>query len=623
MIDEVHPRSGTDAWVDSDHPNGNRSSGEKVRLLAGSRRGFVHIPLTNIRGKTVTNAYLIGRVRSGFVGQTVTLLHPMSKWSADTITDEGAPDSDMAEATVLSGTFADGDAVELGFTAYAQAVAAGTTKWRGFEIRTDADTLGESDWYSFDSGEPAWEAVVEYVEEPEEPTNLRPSGDNIGLTEPILTFDPWDLGGSSSSMAALQVQADPDADEVSPAFDSGWVDTESPELDLSTTPFTALTTGDVLRWRVRTKDADDTEGPWSDWTDATTYAAYPTLTVDSPTGGTITDSTPNVAAHMTGETLKKWRVRVLTPAFETLYDSGLRTGTFALEIPFRDPEWFGTAWLGSDRIIAVDDADYLFDIRGWGDVARAEAAGAPSYVRQLVTVTYDDDAGVTAPDSLTVTQEAGGSPRLVFTWHRSTAADAWQILRDGLVVERLEAEDVVGVSGTYTWTDPGASRPYSSHVWSVRAVDDGVRSVKSNEVTVAIRVSGVWLCPEPSSGIDPIKLNGVVSLDSFARADRRAIYQPVGSGVDVDVVWAQEGVSGGFEGTVADETGKTRTVLGSSGDVARIRALAADTTQRPRLVWASESVRCKVRDLAALPHSTFEDAARRHRVTFTFQQDGD
>jgi len=610
----INPTSGSDTWIDEDHPNRPHASGNTIRLQASERKGGIHIPLTNIRGLVVTSAVLIGRVKAGFVAQHVTAHLPIEKWKTQKTTWNHAPDLGMSVTTILSGSFSDGDAVELDILEIATAVADGSATWRGLFLTTNATGDDESLWYAFDSGKPSWELLIEAVDPVEQPTELHPSGDYIGTPTPNLSWRPTQLGGSAAAMGGFQIQADPDADEVSPAFDTGWVTGVQPFYPLADDgDWTDLTVGGVLRWRVRSRDASGVnESEWSDWTDASEYQAMPVLVVDSPTGGVIGDSTPILEAHMTGETMTTWRARVLDAGLETLWDSGLRDGPFEIEVPFRDPDT-------KRRILKHDDASYRVDLRAWGTRARADMIGFPSYVRQVVDVTYDDDLGVTAPDSLTVASVATGDPRLLFTWHRSTAADAWLIFRDDEIVARLDSDDVTVVSGTYSWTDYGLSQPYNSHEWKVRAVDDGDRSAASNTVTYTTKPRGFWLIPVDLD-IDPIVLKGVASLDQFGRADRVATYQPPATGFDVNIYYSQEGVSGQFDGTIADEAGLTRHAL---ADARRINNLAEHTGATVQLVWANMSIPAELTNLAALPHSTFDDANRRQRVTFTFKQNGD
>lgn len=613
-MSEVVGTTGSDTGVRDDFPNRPNEGADQIRLEADHRVGLIHQAVTDIRGRIVSSATLRGHVKDGFAPQTVTVTAAMSPWSAGSATWNTQPTGGASADTVIASSHDDGDAVDLDITVLIQFVANGTD-WRGMILSTDAD-LGESDWYSFDSGKDAWVLTIELSDVPEQPSNLRPSaGLAVGAAAPIVAWSYTDLGGDSSDQGAFKVQADVDADEGSPAFDSGWITSSDPQYDLSSGAFDPLSAGDPMQWRVQTRDVGGDESPWSDWV-AFTYEPYPTLTMDSPTGGTIQDSTFQIEAHLTGETLTQWRAWVLDVHKNVRWDSLLHDDAIAITVPKRNDD--------EERVLVGDDFTYYVKTRAWGDVARATAVGLPKYVEVLTAFTFDDDGGVTAPTSLTVVPATPGDPRLLFTWHRTDDPDGgWQILRDHDIVERLDPDEVTNVAGTYTWTDQGLSRPYTSHTWTVRAVDGGNRSHASNAVSVTLKPGAVWLVPEASTGLDPIRMDGIVSLDTFARNDRRVSYAPINSGTNLDIIYEPEGVSGSFVGTISDKPGQDRQVLGAGHLVDRIRQLSQIPSSRPRLVWASESRRVMVWNLDALPASTFDDVSRRHNVGFAFIEKGD
>lgn len=595
--------SGVDTNVRDDHPNRNYAGGNVIRLQASHRRGLVRIPVTDIRGRTVLSAILTGHVQPGFVAQNVTVALITGTWAAGKATWNNQPTAGAGVTTAL-GALAAGSSADLDVTTLLQSVANGTAL-RGFRISTDAATAGTSNWYSFDGMDQAWTLTVELSDEPEQPSDLRPNIGAVASAAPILAWSFTDLGGDSSEQGGFRVQVDPAADETTPDFDSGLILSADPEYDLSSGSFTPLTAGASTQWRVMTQDAAGNDSEWSDWA-SFSYEPYPTLTVDSPTGGVIGDSTPTVIAHLTGETLTQWRVQVLDASGNVLWNSGLSDGAISVTVPERDEGIFGS------RVIKRDDATYTIQIRAWGDVERAVAVGLPAYVEALVDVAFDADAGVTAPDSLAVASFAAGDPRTTFTWHRSSAPDAFLLMRSGEIVARIDSDDWTVTTGTYTWTDNGLATPFVAEDWTIYAVDSGVRSTASNSVTHTSRVQDVWLVPDNA---DPIRFETRDSIDQFATLDRRAVYKPYNSGVDISIVSAFEGVSGTFTG-----------LLGSRQDqraaVDRLAALREDVSATPRLVWGI-SIPVEVRNLKVVPASTYSAAQEVWNVSFDFIQAGD
>lgn len=599
--------SGSDTWVRDDRPYRNLAGGPTIRLQASHRNAFVHVPITDVRGRTVLSATLRGHVRSGFAAQTVTVAAVATSWAAGKTTWANQPGVAGASVSTVLGALSDGAAATLDVTAIVQSVANGAA-WRGVRLTTSAATADTSNWYAFDSSQPAWVLTVELSDAPEQPSDLRPNVGAIASSRPILGWSYTDLGGDSSEQGAFKVQVDPAANSVTPAFDSGWITSATPQYDLSTSSVAALASGASTQWRVMTRDAAGNASAWSDWA-SYTYKAYPTLTMDSPTGGVIGDSTPDIIAHLTGETLTQWRARVLDSTGEVLWSSGLSDGAIAITVPKRNRR--------GERVIRRDDATYTIEVRAWGDVDRAPAIGKPAYVQVLTNVVFDDDAGVITPGDFTVTPASLGDPRATFTWTRTAAPEAVKILDGNTVYARLDSDDWTLSAGTYTWTDGGLSDPFTQHDFTIRAIETvggrRKRSHASSVVHYTPRIIDVWLVPD---GMFPIRLEGGRgSLDQFATTDRRAVYKPLNTGKAVSIVYAFEGASGTFTGTLSPRQNQTAAV-------ARLAALRADVAATPRLVWGV-SIPVQLGNLKCLPAADFTEAQPVYNVSFDFIQAGD
>lgn len=603
-MSEISTDRGSDTYVRSDHPRHPYSGGEVIRVQSGSRFGYVRLPFTDIRGRTVLSATLTGHVRGTFSAQTVTVAGVTEKWSPSTTTYNHQPAVGAGVPTTLPAKV-DGEAADLDVTAIVQSAANGA-KLRGFRLATSTSTADRCNWYAFDSDSPAWTLTIELSDAPEQPSDLRPDGGlGVGSARPVLAWSYTDLGGDSSDQGAFKVQVDPDADEVSPAFDTGWITSTVPEYDLSSGTFTALASHAATQWRVMTRDAGGNESVWSDWA-SFSYEPYFTVTMDSPTGGVIGDATPDIIAHITGETLTQWRAHVEDAAGNVLWRTQLQDGPIEVTVPFRNDD--------GRRVIRRDDASYDFVVRAWGDVDRAVAVGLPAYVEQRVTVVFDDDAGVTTPTSFAAAPADTGDPRLTFTWDRTEAPDAVLILDDGKVYARLDEDDWTLDAGTYTWTDTGLAAPYAAHHFTIRAIESGVRSHPSETVTVTTRPEGAWVI---AAGRQPVCLAGTAT--PFIKNDRRATFKPINISEDVDIVTGQEGVSGHFDGFIFKEPG-----VNVLSKVATLEDIRADLDATPQLVWATQSIPATLKNLTALPDGdVFDEDNLQHTVSFDFTQAGD
>lgn len=608
-MSEIRAGSGVDTWLRDDHPRRPNAGTNRIRLQHNHRVGLVFNPVTGIRGRTVLNSWITGRVAGGFAAQTVTASRIKDKWRAGDATWENPPTTGLSIATVLGAT-SDGTAVDLDITSIMQSVANGN-EWRGLLLETSATAVGDSDWYSFDSGQPAWVVHVELADAPEQPSDLRPNGGSVGSHAPVLAWSYNDSGGDDSEQSAFQVQVDPGADGASPDFDTGWVASGDPQYDLSSGGFTPLSSGDSTQWRVRTKDSSvvPEQSQWSDWA-SFTYTPYRTLIMDSPTGGVIGDNTPDVIAHLSGGTLDHWRVRVLAASGDVRWNSGLQTGPISITVPKRNRQ--------NRKIIRRDDATYTIQVRAFDRVDRTPAVGLPAYVEQLVDVVFDEDAGVGAPSAFAMAPATLGDPRVTFSWFRSLSAN-WMIVDTGSgeIIARLDDGEPSVSAGTYSWTDSGLIAPRQASTYVVRAIESGVRSHASNVVTYSSKPLGVWLVP--SDGTTPIFMRGVVAVDQFLTNDRRTSYSPLNSDTDIDVVWGQEGVSGTFSGTISNHPGGPDVFPA----VRRLSELKGDIFQLPQMVWATQSVPVRVRNLTVLPSSDYNDDNKRHNVSFSFIQVGD
>lgn len=590
-------RRGRDTWVDSTNPNTPHGTGVWIRLQSGVKRGLVSLPIpTGTLGKTVSSAILTGHVHGSWSAQTLTVAALNENW--DTPTWAHQPGVRAGTASVATGALTDGDEVVIDVADLVQEVADGAPHF-GWRITTSAGT--EQQLYSFDAAHVAWTLTIVTSDQPEAPTGLVPDGRVVGAAKPVVGFAPVD------GMASLRVQIDPAADEISPDFDSAEVASTQPTLNLAATAYAGLAAGATTQWRAQVK----VDGDWSDWSDWAefTYRPLPTLTLDSPAGGVLWDPTSDVLAHISTTHLDAYRVRITAGNDRTKirYDSGKLPADDVSDIAHALPE------RNNDGTrIFLDDRDYQLNVRAFDDYDREPTPGVPAYVEVWTTIHFDDDAALTPIASLTA-QQVNHTPKIRLTWTRAAAADAWVVSRDGEVIARLDPEDTVTGPSTYSWVDKTA-RPNVKHIYAVRCLVDGTRSVTGPKAHVTTAIDGVWFT---RSNGDQVRLDNT-DVDQLITAERRATYKPLNVPYDVDIITGFEGISGPIVGTIAEDPDQA--FLDAEAVLDAIKDNPSEVLQ---LMYGTVSVPVLVRNSTTLPHSTMLRSNLRHRVEVEVQQVGE
>lgn len=600
-----------DAWVNENRAGLNYGSASGVRIKSGSPSHYAFLlpDLPNLAGATILDAYLVARGAAALSAQTITVSPVTERWAPGRVTWNKKPavNSGAAVGTAISATSsADASVTLTGLGPMIQAVADGTD-WYGLRLTTSVTS--DQRFRSSDSGSPSWELHITVSESPEVPTNLRPDGGAVPDATPTLGWDYYDFGGSTEQ-AELRVQVDTptggaDPDDVTPDYDSGWEPEPDPQWALAG-EHTLVGSGPHY-WRVNVKDADGNESGWSDWAEFD-VAAHPSLVVDSPVGS-FSDPSPTLTAHLsTGGTVKAWQAWATGPdRSDVRAESGMSTGTISWTVPERNSR--------GRRVFREDEQGWLY-LRVWDSVDRAPAVGQPTYVDVWIEADWDQDGGVDAPTGLLVQTQFVGDPRLRWQWSRTEAADAWLIQVDGVTVARLEPEDVTADAGTYTWTDSGHVSPQRPHTLAVRAVEGATVSPAVSVAGQVFRTDGLWLIPE--ADIDP-----VVVFDTrhgaFTRVDRLASYTPL-VGPEVDVIYDVEGRRSEVEGVIFRNMGAIQQDVWDA--VAALEALQDSRVRTARMVWGSQSIRVRVRDVDVTSHDDNEGRRNLHVVRFGFVEVG-
>lgn len=605
-------RTGYDTFVSELSPTLRGASSGFPRVRDGDEwRTLVFLPLNPalLKGKTVLSATLSGAAHASWVAQTLTLRGIATNWDVSTVNWNTKPSLRVPTTTVATGVLASGGRFELDVTAILQTIADGSPNY-GFEIRTSQST-DVSILRGFKSGYASWILTVEVSDVIPRPSQLSPEG-VIGTDLPTLSFDDVD------DLAQAQIQIDAASSTSSPDYDTGWVATTTPQIDMgdtfpsglanlvSDTTYNGLTDGSTTNWRVRVKTSNGSTSAWSDWVEIT-HDAPPTIVMDNPSGTDLWDPNPTIAAHLSpaGDADTRWRVIVSEandPA-NVRYDSGdaISGATLDLQLPLKYKR----------RLVFPDDRDYRLEVRAWDRADRVPVPGVPSFARELVTVTLDTEATVTAPVQQAPTQETVGYPHTILHWTRASDPDRFVVRRDGEVILRLTPDECRVSPGVFSWPDESAA-PNVTHTYTIRAVTDvGAGLMKQSENSNAedhfALVTAVWL----RSDFGDVELFGT-GIDA-QQVDKRQSFELPYRAENVDIITSIGGFVGSFDGVIdrrCDDLDATREVL-------------EDLRQTPhaevQLIWGTENRWVHLRSLSVAPHpDTIMPSAPIYAVKFEF-----
>lgn len=509
------------------------------------------------------------------------------------ITGPGEP-----KTVTKSGALAGGDEWTFDVTSHMQAVADGEP-WYGWRIESSHAGLlrlygADGTGYRADRA-PVLE--VEWADEPSQPDDLHPMGGlAVSVAKPTLRFGYEDVSGDTT-LAAVRVQIASNEAMTSGLWDSGTVPATRPELDLSKTTYPGLADGKTVWWRVAVQDG---AGLWSEWSEPVDFRRVTkgTLTLIEPSGGTIMDPTPVVRWSLTGRTQRKWQVRVARNANPRyiLWDSGVRVSTETqVEIPEGELRW--------------DDTNYRFTLYVWDNVERVTTPGDVTAHHEIFTVHFDDDDAVPTPDWITA-ETQGPRPEVVVRAGFSTTPDAAVVIRDNIILARLDQSEIAG--GVVEWTDHTA-RPRQEATYVVRAIIDGRMSWGNPSARVTPRPTGIWLIA-PDEGLSVRLLDkeeGTWEMGEESEAH-------VVGGRSVTVTRGLRGYEGSLSGLII---GEHRDIPETDGEAWRDRFLEIRRLRRGvRLVVADLNIPVAVWgfNIRPLPQVTPQ-----WRAEFSFAQDGE
>ena len=601
-------RSGLDATVKSAYPNAAYGAATRLQLKSGTHESFIFFrsPVPQNAAMDVSSAKLRFRnavAQTGSVTVSAQRVAASPKWRRLTWNNRPGVVGSVASASVTNPSTSDW--FEIDVTAHVQAIANGSPNY-GWKITTTFGTLLRL--YSLNAAQFKPTLVVEWTDKPDTPTVLHPlNGKAVSSNKPTVRMSYSDPGGDDD-LDAVQVQIDAAGNFASGIdFDSGWVTSTTPELDLSTTAYAGLADGATTTLRCRVRDE---AGGVSDWSDPVTFSRddKATVAITSPAASPnnfVDEFTPPIAWTVTGETQKAYRVLIAKAArpHTWIYDSGrVTSATTEHTLPFR---WHG-------HRVLKDDQDYVVYVRVWDAKDRCGTA----YVQASRTFTVAYDATVTPATSLTATQYGTGSPWVVLQWERATTPDEWVIVRDGEVIEKEDVASDLLLSGTtYQFVDRTA-RPLVAHTYRIRAVVNHKTASTNPSATITPVGKGIWIADE-SGGLQ-VHMFGD-DIENMAYGESSEVHVPIGAESAVKITTGLRGLEGTITGYIRNGP-DGRTWDQHKQDLLLMKA-APSTTYR--LAWGDENIPMVLRNVSPFPAAMTLANNVQVKVLITFEQDGE
>lgn len=366
-------------------------------------------------------------------------------------------------------------------------------------------------------------------------------------------------------------------------------------------PFAALTDAQTVYWHARWRNQ---AGVWSDWSDTAvmTRDVKDSLTIDYPAAAPaeVFELRPTFTATFAG-TLTAWRIKVTdeTNRQQVWAKSGVVQAASPTAISWK---------MDVDGPPLQDGRTYRVVVDAYDNVDRALSVGDSVHIRATRTFTVNEDAGVTSPTPVSVTQHAS-LPLAVFEFTRATAPDSFTVYRDDVAVAAdIDPDDIHVTGTTYRWTDP-AAEPLTEHSYRVRAVVGGQQSAKSAAVVGTVTPLGLWLISQDRTLWVTLARDDITN---WSKVDEVALYKVHGREQLVQVRGSLGALGGSFEGSMRDEDG--RTVAEYRADLEALRQLDEPVT----LVAFDYAALVRLRDVTDAPRPDTTARRIQRRVSFSF-----
>lgn len=533
-----------DTHTDTSYPDTN-FIGATFALLGTSRfEYFASIPNFLPKDATITAGRLSMFSGYGIPAGTYTLtITPItSTWRVSRVTAAaGYWRPTLVAGAALTRTFTlaapsvKAHRWDLDISPILQAMAGGAA-YNGLRVQMTDGSASGWQFYSVNSEAKPYLDVT-WVDAPEIPTQLSPSGGRyVGTSKPLFRAGFNDFGGTTKC-AGMRVQISTSTSFASPQWDSGEQVTSSPQLDSAALGYAGAPQDTLRYWRARVQNQ---AGTWSDWSTPASfkYMPLPVPVIDSPPGAVVEDATPPVLFHAASGSPSLWQVAV--------YDEASRRVLWERSWGPMSAPLAVTVGAG---VIKDSTTRYRIAVQVRDSLSREAIPGFPIYGEDVRVVTYQPSAAVTNPTGLTATAPVPGAPRVVLTWSRAAAPDAFTILRNGVVLAVVTAAEVFTSGTSYTWTDLAAP-PETGLTYTVRASVNGSASTGVQTTIGPLRVRGVWIV-DAADELDPVTIFGQEE-GTWRLGEESEWFTPLGADHALLITAAQRGYEGSMSGELID-----------------------------------------------------------------------
>lgn len=472
--------------------------------------------------------------------------------------------------------------------------------WYGVKLVSNSTSFEY--WMGTQSQTPMY-LEIEYSAAPRVPTELMPRDTQVvNVSKPVLS---WNVvaSGAGDRPYGFQVQVASSADMLTSLWDSGTVISGVSLLDLSTTSFPAITSGQTRYWRVRVRNEG---GAWSDYSVVAPFkfTTPGVVTITGPTSPTP-DPTPVITWSVTGTTQKAYQVLIWL-GNKVMWDSGIISGTAtSIEAPQGIWKYVGDI--------------YYVEVRVWDDKDRTATSQVTTYIKDGPDALQYTPGGTTP----VVQIQALGSPPWPFytiKWqYTDTLPDYFILRRERLGQGAYDIVQSVSPVQSAVPGEPGWFQAVDYWVpgraeikWFVQAVKAGVSSTFDSYVVKTVRNNLSWVFSNyygPTVGFSMVNANIEVTLTEVSD-----VVQPI-NGQPFLVSQAFKSYQGSVSAEICDD------VCGLTAAEMRRDFLFLRRNPRAVLVWADEAIDCFIFNCNITPNP-LPSGKTDYIISFEFVQVG-
>lgn len=545
-------RNFRDSFVNENKPKKNFNSLARLRMRAdaGDRMWvYMYWGRPYPEGTNIINGKLYLWNAKAIAGECSVIVQPLTEgWGGNKVTWEKKPEVGAASYQATKTNAAAGSMWEIDVEELIQNVANGAA-WYGVRIRVTGAGLRVFHSAQSDQDEYRPMVVIEWTDNPEPPDDLSPNNNRaVSLSHPTLSYTFTDVSGDTQ-LSRHQIQVATDDEFTNLVWDSGWLDTTVPQIDLSTTSFPGLANDESVYWRVRVEDGAGGQSLWSEAAQfkRVTKGVFNQATLVSNGDGTwsVFESTPPISWSLTGRTQSAYRAFIFDTENpkERIYDSGKISGT---------DNHLETGSI-NDRVLKRKDIVYRLVLRVWDTIDREATPGDPIVYEFSEDFTYRA-GGATAPVNLSASVVQPW-PWVDLTFNIPTGApDSITVMRNDEVVEaNIEPGDIFNGGTEYTYRDRLAP-PRVLNEWTVISNVNGEDSPSSSSVTAITRPLGTFMMnPDSSMPICIVKSASEPTPVVDAQSQSfQEVHKPVGGSSPVLITQYIAGYEGKVEGVLSD-----------------------------------------------------------------------